>query len=117
MQRDGRSLWRGLSRRFALSAVLTLAGALVLAHSAPVADHMGEAVAVCVAVADTAGLALLTRTAARPRALGPGTRAHDGSRAPDPARDVAAERPAVGTGKSFCVAGPPLVRSGRIHLT
>jgi hypothetical protein len=103
MQRDGRSLWRGLSRRFALSAVLTLAGALVLAHSAPVADHMGEAVAVCVAVADTAGLALLTRTAARPRALG---------RAPGPTTALAPPTPRATSRPS----GPPWARGSPFAL-
>lgn len=43
-------------------AVIALAGSLVLAHGVMAADHMGEALAVCIAVAETTGLALLART-------------------------------------------------------
>lgn len=58
-----------LRRRVVLAAtVLALAGSVVLAHSAVAADHMGGALAVCIAVAETAGLALLARTTTDVRA-------------------------------------------------
>lgn len=58
-----------LRRRFALAAaVLVLSASVILAHSAMAAGHMGGPVAVCIAVAETAGLALLGRTTTNLRA-------------------------------------------------
>lgn len=42
-----------------------LGGGVALAHSAIAADHMGDAVAACIAVMDAAALSALTLAAAR----------------------------------------------------
>jgi hypothetical protein len=48
-----------------MAAILALAGAVVLAHSPAGADHMGEALALCLAVAETAALGALALTTAK----------------------------------------------------
>jgi hypothetical protein len=45
-----------------MAAILALAGGVVVAHSPAGAEHMGEAVAVCLAVAETAALGALALT-------------------------------------------------------
>jgi hypothetical protein len=50
---------RRLRRRLVVvAAALALVGAVVVAHSALADDHMGDAVAACVAVAETAALGI-----------------------------------------------------------
>lgn len=63
------------------AAIVVLAGAVVLAHSAAADDHMGEAIAACVAVMDAAALGVLAVLAGRVlervgrgRILGPSAR-------------------------------------------
>lgn len=54
-----------LRRRLAaVAAALALVGAVVVAHSALSADHIGDAAATCVAVAETAALGIATAAAA-----------------------------------------------------
>lgn len=45
--------------------MVALAGAVVLAHSAAASDHMGEAMAACMAVMDAAALGVLVLSAGR----------------------------------------------------
>ena len=53
-------------RRIAVGALIVLlAGAVVLAHSAAAGDHMGDAMAACLAVMDAAALGILAVAAAR----------------------------------------------------
>ena len=53
-------------RRIAVGAVIVLlGGAVVLAHSAAAGDHMGEAMAACLAVMDAAALGILVRAQER----------------------------------------------------
>jgi hypothetical protein len=55
------STLRRQSRRLAvLAVVLGLAGAVVTAHSVMAGDHMGDGVAMCLAVAETAVIAIGT---------------------------------------------------------
>lgn len=54
------------SRRAAVGAVIVvLAGAVVLAHGAAADDHMGQAMAACIAVLDAAALGTLVLSAGR----------------------------------------------------
>jgi hypothetical protein len=63
MAHRSRPLMFRFRRRFTLAvAVSVLAASVVIAHSALASDHMGSAVAICIAVAETAALALLART-------------------------------------------------------
>ena len=68
-----------------IAAIAAIAVGVVLAHSAVAMDHMGDAMAVCLAIADTAGLgavALGVVGARRPRrwfaVLAAHARSHDG---------------------------------------
>ena len=110
MQRPGGVHMPRLRRRVVLAAVvLALAGSVVLAHSAMAADHMGSALAVCIAVAETAGLAVLARTTTN---VGAGTLGIRLPNPPDcgalgaPARPVVPPWPG---GQPVCVAGLAVV--------
>ena len=53
-------------RRVAVGAVVVaLAGTVVLAHSAAAGDHMGDAMAACMAVMDAAALGVLALSSVR----------------------------------------------------
>jgi peptidoglycan/LPS O-acetylase OafA/YrhL len=52
-------LRRRRRRIAACVVVLSLSGAVAAAHAAPMSDHMGDGVAMCLAVAAVAGAALL----------------------------------------------------------
>lgn len=54
-------------RLLAVAAVLALAGTVTVAHSAMGGDHMGDGMAMCVAVLAVAGVAVIVAVAGAPR--------------------------------------------------
>jgi hypothetical protein len=90
-----------------LAVMLGLAGAVVVAHSATGGDHMGDAMVMCLAVAETAVLAVGTAlvvglaVARRPRWLMPAPVLHASAYVPAP-RTVPAR------------AGPPRLQVFRL---
>lgn len=54
-------------RLLAVAAVLALAGSVTVAHSAMGGDHMGDGMAMCVAVLAVAGVAVIAAVAGAPR--------------------------------------------------
>lgn len=101
-----RALRRQRRRLVVLGAVLALAGAVTAAHGLAGGEHMGDTVAMCLAVAETVVFAAGAALALAKPGQRPAWRI--------PILVAAPPGPAAGPARLRCRAGPPLLQVFRL---